>query len=289
MRTGEEDRRMEKLTSYEKRQVEGIKRWKGEEPSVVNKMFGLAVEPLAWVVRKVVPGAAMKAALDFASAAGQWLADSQDILRDGQVKEISELRHKDLKIADKLADVVHNWAIGIGVGEGAATGAFGIFGAPADIPAIITIAMRTIHKIGLCYGYECDTEADRKFVLGILAASGANSLEEKIAALATIRAIEVTIAKQTWKAMAEKAAQSQISKEAAIIGIRNLAKQLGVNITKRRALASIPGIGALVGGSVNGWYIKDVGWAVRRAFQERWLIDNQKVLEIPRPAKPSRS
>lgn len=280
---------MEKLTSYERRQAEEIKAWKGEEPSVVSKTFGLAVEPLAWVVRKVVPEKAIRAALDFASKAGQWLADSQDILRDGEVEEISELRHKELKISDGLADVVHNWAIGIGVSEGVVTGAFGIFGAPADIPAIITIAMRTIHKIGLCYGYKCDAESDRKFVMGILAASGANSLEEKIAALATLRAIEVTIAKQTWRAMAEKAAQAQISKEAGIIAIRNLAKQLGVNITKRRALASIPGIGALVGGSVNGWYLKDVGWAARRAFQERWLIDNQKVLEIPRPAKPSRS
>ena len=59
-----------------------------------------------------------------------------------------------------------------------------------------------------------------------------------------------------------------------------MAKQIGINITKRKALQAIPVIGALVGGSVNGWYIKDVGWAARRAFQERWLIDNQKILEV---------
>lgn len=179
-----------------------------------------------------------------------------------------------------MADEVHDWAIGLAVVEGTATGAFGILGAPVDVLAIITIAMRTIHKIGVCYGYECETEADRQFVLGILAASGANSIEEKIAALTTLRALEVLIAKQTWKSMAEKAAQSQLSKEAAIIGIKNLAKQLGINITKRRALAAIPAIGALIGGSINGWYIKDVGWAARRAFQERWLRDNGKLIDV---------
>jgi len=91
--------------------------------------------------------------------------------------------------------------------------------------------------------------------LAIMAASGANSMEEKVAALSVLKSLEVILIKQTWKSMAEKAAQQQMSKEAAIIGLRNLAKQLGVNITKRRALASIPAIGALVGGSVNGWYV----------------------------------
>jgi len=31
---------------------------------------------------------------------------------------------------------------------------------------------------------------------------------------------------------------------------------------------------------VNAWYIREVGWAARRAFQERWLIDNEKIIEI---------
>ena len=82
----------------------------------------------------------------------------------------------------------------------------------------------------------------------------------------------------TWKKIAERAAQQQLSKEGAIIAVRNLAKQLGINITKRRALATIPVIGAIVGASANGWFIKDVGWAARRAFQERWLLDNRKIM-----------
>ena len=54
-----------------------------------------------------------------------------------------------------------------------------------------------------------------------MAASGANDMSEKLAALATLRSIEVTIAKQTWKKMAQTAAQGQMSKEAAIIGLKN--------------------------------------------------------------------
>lgn len=79
--------------------------------------------------------------------------------------------------------------------------------------------------------------------------------------------------------MTQKAAENRIGKEAAILAIKNLAKQLGVNITKRKALAAIPFIGAAVGGSVNGWFIKEVGWAARRSFQERWLLENGKIME----------
>jgi len=149
-----------------------------------------------------------------------------------------------------------------------------------DIPAIITLALRTIQKIALCYGFEITTKQEKEFVLAVLAASGANGMQEKLAALGTLKMIEVQIAKQTWKKMTGIAAENQLSKEVGIIGIRNLAKQLGINLTKRKALQAIPVIGAVVGASVNGWYIKEVGWAARHSFQERWLIENQKITEI---------
>jgi hypothetical protein len=271
---------MDNLSSYEQEQLGEIKKWKAEEPGVISQAFGVAMEPMAWLIRKVVPQSAIRAVLDFANSTAEWLTDTSDIKRDGEVQQITDLRYKDLKLSDKLANEVHNWAIGIAVAEGAATGAGGIFTTPVDIPAIITIALRTIHKIGLCYGHECVSKENKDFVLAIMAASGANSMEEKAASLSVLRSLEVILIKQTWKSMTEKTAQQQLSKEAAIIGLRNLAKQLGINITKRRALASIPIIGAFIGGSVNGWYIKEVGWAARRAFQERWLIENDKLVDL---------
>ncbi len=271
---------MGNLTKYEKGQIDEIKKWKEKEPSVASRAIGVALEPIAWLTRKIIPKAAILGALNLANVAGKWLANLKSVKRKAGVENISELRRKELQLCDRLANRAHNWAIGIATAEGAGTGFFGIFGAPVDIPAIITIALRAIHKIGLCYGFEVKSDMDNNFILAILAASGANSVAEKVAALTTLRSIEVMIAKQTWKKMAEEAAKKQISKETAIVSIRALARQLGINITKRRALAAIPAIGAAIGGSVNGWYIKDVGWAARRAFQERWLIDNEKETEI---------
>ena len=268
------------MNPYEKRAVHAISEWKAEEPGVVSKTVGFVLTPLNWLVEQVVPKAAILGVLNLSSQMAEWLSDTDDIKRDGKVTSILKLQTKSLTLSDSLANEVHNWAIGIATAEGAATGFAGLPGLAVDIPAIITLALRTITKIGICYGYIPKTKADKDFILSILSAASSNTMKEKATALLTLRTIEVTIAKQTWKAIAERATQQELSKEAGIIALRKLAKQLGENLTKRKAAEAIPFIGAAIGGSVNGWYIKEVGWAARRAFEERWLIRNRKVFEI---------
>jgi hypothetical protein len=268
------------MNPYEKDIVRDIAKWKAEEPSVVSEVVGIVLTPLNWLVEKVVPKAAILGVLDLSNQMAEWLSDTGDIKRDGNVTAILELRTKDLALSDRLANEVHNWAVGLATTEGAATGFWGLPGLAVDIPAIVTLALRTIYKIGICYGYESKTKADKDFILSILSIASSNTVAEKTAAVLTLRSIEVTIAKQTWKAIAERAAQQELSKEAGIIALRKLASQLGVNLTKRKAAEAIPVIGAGVGAAVNGWYIKEVGWAARRAFEERWLMENRKVFEI---------
>ena len=268
------------LTVYEKNQVKTIKAWKNETPDVISRAVGFLTYPATRVIQKAIPDIAIQLIFDAANFLANEIADTGRIVKAAAVCQISDLKNKDFKLSDELANNIHNRAIGLAVAQGGAAGAAGIVGLAVDIPAIIMLALRTIHKIGLCYGYECHSEMDKNFALGILSASGSNSMSEKIEALATLRSIEITIAKQKRKALAENAAGRQPSKEGGIIAIKNLAKQLGINITKRKAMQAIPFIGAAVGASVNGWYVKDVGWAARRAFQERWLVDNKKVKGI---------
>ncbi|HEX9242774.1 MAG TPA: EcsC family protein [Anaeromyxobacter sp.] len=266
-----------RLTEYEATQLERIRSWEAEGPGVVSKAISKVTAPLAWVAQKAIPEAAIHGALDFSNTVASHLADVDDLLRDAEVSSVRELHDLELERLDALADVVHNWAVGVAAAEGAATGALGLAGLVADIPIVITLALRTIHKIGLCYGYEAKDEGDAQFAYCVLSASGANSVKEKVSALALLRTLQVMLIRQTWKAMTEKAVVSQVSKEGAVIALRNLAKQLGVNLTKRKALAVVPAVGAVIGGSANGWWLKEVGWAARRSFQERWLADHGKL------------
>jgi uncharacterized protein (DUF697 family) len=265
------------LTSYESEQLVEIRKWKAEEPSVLSYAFGLVISPLTWLLNKIIPVAAIRGALDFSSTAAEWLTDTKDIAREAKVNDIQELKTLNLRTSDELANSVHNWAIGVATAEGGAAGATGPVGLTVDIPIIVTIALRTIHKIGICYGYEIKSKSDKEFVLSILSAASANDMQQKTLALMTLRSIEIMIMKQSWKTLAQQAGTQTVGREAGILAVKALAKQLGINLTKRKALQAIPIVGAAVGASVNGWYIKEVGWAARRAFQERWLAENNKL------------
>jgi EcsC protein family len=88
------------------------------------------------------------------------------------------------------------------------------------------------------------------------------------------------VLKQTFKAMGEKAAAMPLGREAAIIALRNLARQLPVNLTKRKLLQTVPVIGGGIGALVNGKFMDDIAWAARRAYQERWLRERSLASDL---------
>lgn len=267
------------MNNYELDQFKQIKEWKTTAPSVVSQAIGVVLKPLNWVVNKIIPQKAIEGLLIGCDKVAEFVTDTEDIKRDGNVSTIQELAHKDLELSDKLANEVHNWALGIAAVEGGATGATGLIGLAVDIPALITMSLRVIHKIGVCYGFECKSEEDKKLVLAILSAAGANTIEEKTISVSLLQRMNVVVARTTWKKIAETATKNKYGIEAAIIAIKTLAKNLGINISKRKALQAIPVVGGGVGLAMNTAFVNDVAWAARRTFQERWLIGNNRVEE----------
>ncbi len=252
-------------------QLQAIQAWKDTPPSIVGQALGYAFAPLAWVITKVAPPSAIEGALRGVDWLARQTLSQGWVFREAGVNCCEDLKRLKLEELDALASSFHRWAVGYAVAEGAAAGAVGLPGIALDIPAVVAMALRTVRGIGACYGYTSDTEAEREFVLGIVSAAGANSMAEKTSALLFLRQLEVTLLRQTFKAMGAKAAEQTVGKEAAIVALRNLARQLGVNLTKRKMLQAIPVLGAGVGAAVNGTFIDDIAWAARRAYQERWL------------------
>lgn len=268
-----------KQSDYLMQQYALIKAWENEEPGVVSKTFGKLLSPVGKIISAVVPESVIESAINAANAAAQYLTDTADVLRDGNVECVEELRTKDLKLSDQLADSVHNWAVGIATAEGGAVGATGLPGLIADIPFITTLALRTIHKIGVCYGFTADAsnaEEEKAFVLGVLAAANASTLGEKAGFILGLKQISVLIQRNAWKKLAEMGSANLLAKS--IVSVRQAAKLIGVNLTKRKASQSIPFIGGAVGAALNASFINDIAWAARRSYQRRWLEDN-KVIE----------
>lgn len=266
------------INSYEQKQLCEIETWEKREPSVVAQAMDKVAKPIGAVVNFVIPKKAILGALTTFNDLAGFFTDTGDILRDGNVVRIEDLKQKDLRLSDQMAENVSLWAKGIAATEGGAAGFTGIFGMAVDIPTIITLSLRTIQKIGLCYGYECNTEAEKVLVLNVMSVASSNNFQEKAAAIAALRQIEIAIAKNTWKILAEQAANKQAI-PVIVMTIKNLAKQLGINITKRKALQAIPVLGAGVGAAMNVAYIADITEAAIRTYQKRWLKDNGKLIE----------
>ena len=265
------------ISEYEKEQIHKIQSWKKADPAVAFYSANFLFLPFGRLTMAFIPPKAIHKSLNFTNNLAGWLTDKEDIIRASGLPDIEALQTRSLELSDRLADNVHNWGITLAGAEGGGTGALGLFGIVFDIPAIITLALRTIHKIGICYGFETKTDEERQYVLSILAASGANEMSEKVAAMAALRTIKSSIMRQFAEELTQKATTEALGKEAGLITIQNLARQLGINITKRKALQLIPLVGAAIGASVNGWFIKEVGWAARRMYQERWMSQNQKM------------
>lgn len=249
---------------YIENQIREIIEWENEEPSVVEK--GLS-KLMGWssFTAKVIPEVIVQEAISRACDLGKMMTGKKDILREANVRSIEELQHKDLRLSDTLADSVHNWAIGIAGSEGLTTGIGGTATIIADIGIVITLAFRSIHKIAMCYGYEVNTDAEKKFVLDILSVSSANTLRERKEALIALRS------RIMQRKMIEEILMSSL--------IKKLAKQLGINLTKRKAMQLIPVVGAGIGAAVNASYMRDVIWSARRTYQKRWIADNGYILD----------
>lgn len=265
---------MMKFDQYLRGQVEDILAWEAEEPWLLTKAVNRATAPLAWGINRILP----KAALDGMVITADWAASlttrEKWVLEEAGVDDFAAVRKLPLVKLDAMADSVHNWAITTATAEGGVAGATGLLGMIFDVPAVMGQAFRLIRQVGLCYGYETKTDEDFSFCLEVLNLAGATSMKEKTASLVTLKSLEITLTKVSWKAMRKVAENNPVTREAFLLALKKVAGQLGVRLTKAKALQAVPIIGAAVGCTANLAFMRSVGWAARRAFQRRLLTEH---------------
>jgi hypothetical protein len=266
------------MNSYEQKALRELRAWQGEAPGWGTRLLSKPAGKAAEIVQAVVPVSALRAALEGAHRVAQKLSDHRPLLKKAGVAELKDLRGIALQDCDKLARSVSRRAMAMAGAGGAAFGVAGAAGLVADVPALITLALRSIVQTGLCYGEDALADKESRLAVGVFALASANSEEEKRTAVAALRDYGEGLLDVAWREGVERAAERELAKEAAIFSVQNLTKKLGVNIGKRKAAGAIPAIGALIGGSVNAWYLHDVTRCARYVFQERWLKEKYGTL-----------
>lgn len=258
------------MTPYEQQVLRRLRAWQAQPPSWGTRLLAKPGGKIAQAVQVVVPTEALRAALGTVDRLGRKLSDERSILARAGVASIPELRQEPLELCDRLSRSVGRRAQALGGAAGAVFGIAGAAGLVADVPALLTLALRTIHRVGLCYGEQPAADEARRLGLAVFALVSANSADEKLAALAALQS-EGDLTDAAWRDGVERVAEREIAKEATVYGLHNLARNIGLNLGTRKAAGSVPVLGAAVGGAVNAWYLADVGQTARYVFQERWL------------------
>jgi hypothetical protein len=248
------------LTEYEAEQVKRIAAWKAEPPNPFSEMFKRMTYRGARFVERLIPDRFVATAIHKAYDASDRLAGQEDIKRRAGVSDLSELFHKPLEECDRLAAQVGRSSRRLALVEGAATGAGGVLTTLLDVPLLFFLAMRTIIKMGHCYGYPLDRPNDRRFVLTILVIAASGSLERKHKALSRLRDVE------DW--LLEETQEEIITEEAAAI------------LFQLELFEEVPGLGVISGGLLNYGFVRKVELTAKRIFQEHWLHDTGKVATV---------
>ncbi len=267
------------MTPYEQKALKQLRAWQAEPPGWGSRLLAKPGSKVAEVVQVLVPTQALRAALGGADRLGRKLSDERSILKRANAADLAALREQPLEALDKLSRSVGRRALALGGATGAVFGVAGAAGLIADVPALLTLAMRTIHRTGLCYGERPATDDERSLALGIFALVSANSADEKLLALQAVRSGAEQF-EAAWRDGVERVTERELAKEATVYSLQNLARAIGLNLGKRKVAGSIPIVGAAVGAAVNAWYLNDVAQAARYTFQERWLRERYPQLQV---------
>lgn len=118
-------------------------------------------------------------------------------------------------------------------------------------------------SIATYYGFDVSSQEERLFTMNMLALACSPTDASKVAAMAQLVRIARDVAmKRNWKTL-EQHAFVQL--------IQQLAKALGIRVTKAKLAQVIPVAGAVVGAGFNAYFTQKVCEAAYYLYRERYL------------------
>jgi hypothetical protein len=250
------------LFEYEARQADEIAAWKSERPSLVMAAFRGISRPVSLLLARFVPDEALRSLATKAEKMATRFAAPDEIAHQAGVKDLSELRSWTLEECDALAATISAVAERRAIGEGAVAGLGGIVTETLNVPILLAATLRSISRIGHCYGFPLDSELDRLFVVGILELSTADDPARRQAVCQQLRHLGTS--------------RAGLPSDREAVHLDGLEETLLEDL----AIGAVPLVGDLTWILMDYDFVRRVDNTARRVFQERWLRDRGKVTEI---------
>ena len=188
--------------------------------------------------------------------------------RDPSISDFKKAKKADIEILDEVAKFYITESKIISLLEGAGIGLGGYTLILVDIPSLLTIHLRLICQIALCYGCDIRRIEERGYILKILQLGyTSSSFRDKRRVLKELKIVRGLISKgATWK---------QLEKMVFVKGVREHVKKLGIQLTKKRLAKLIPILGAILSARINYKLTSDVGKAAYSEYRKRFLLEKR--------------
>lgn len=147
-----------------------------------------------------------------------------------------------------------------GAAEGGVAGFYGLPAIPADIAALLTLALRSVNHHALLYGFNPAAESERAYALQALEAASMFGPNAK------------RVSRATLTRLAERLAGKDLAELTARRVLARLPPRIAVRFGAIKSEDAIPVLGAVTGGAFNAWYLTEVAKTARFAYRERFLL-----------------
>lgn len=233
------------LTGYEKKQLKLNKNWKYAPPKIIMQCWDIVFLPQPDIFSSYLPYDSLERVLEMSSLQPQFNLDKEILLKMNHVS-LQDLKEKDLQFSDALAEKTYKYFQFSALKEKTTSIIMDFL---LDIPDIIDFSLRLAHQVGICYGYEIETLTDKNDLRMVLLSVCGNPQQET----------------------AEKYPLAVTD-----LHMRQLATQIGLEITMRKFIVQNPYLSIFLGKSAAKWYFNDIGLAAQRIFQKKWFLDHDK-------------
>ncbi|MFN8396998.1 MAG: EcsC family protein [Bacteroidia bacterium] len=284
---------MAKLNSTEQKLLQDIEGWKETGPGFLNSATHIATKPLIWAAGKLIPddiqgkmSAVSEKIAEKLQDASQWTVREEEVLKATKEFEIDsttilELQKASVFDLNHVAEEFVKFNTRLAAAEGFGTGLLGWAGLLADLPALFVLNFRMLYQISLSFGYRVEPSSEEGaepfevgYMLHIFKIATASSSEAKEAALLELKQYEEEHPDGISRVGSEFT-RNQFGKNAAINISRIIINQIVKETLARKAITSIPGIGAVLTAGFNYYYVQDVGRTAIMIYQERFLLDKK--------------
>ncbi len=263
---------------YERAALEQIDRFKNPAPSRLGSALDAIHRPLASAagaaLANPVGGAFSRAVEDLMTVLDEGASKSvrpeaiyEDLRSRGHagVHSREDIRSLELRDVDEAVGRLAAKYQSLAFAEGASTGFFGLAGTAADIPGLVTIALRAAGEYATYYGFDACAEDERAFLLMLLSAASAPTVEERQGALAELTELSRMFAAGDSKAESRRILGMQM--------VTRVARVVGGRLARVGVASAVPVLGAGIAGAFNAWFLKTLTETAFQMYRERFLIE----------------